>query len=101
MAQEREKPILVVFYSEQCPDCEALWDACSNPAAAEATENILSVKVDINKEPELAKRYGVNRVPAVLILHMSGKKAGAYTGNYEPRDLWGFVKTDSNRADEL
>lgn len=64
-------PVLVDFWAEWCGPCKAIGPAIDQ-LAAEYQGRAKIVKVDVDKEGELAGRYGVMSIPA-LILFKGGK----------------------------
>src|SRR4030042_1325895 len=66
------KPVsetLYYFYSETCSYCEGMAEELSKLS----NYFIISiVKIDINKQPDFAKRYGIQGVPAFVLLRSDG-----------------------------
>jgi len=60
---------LYYFYSEACSHCEGMEEELSKLS----NYFIISIaKIDINKQPDFAKRYGIQGVPAFVLLKKDG-----------------------------
>ena len=72
-----ELPVLVDFYADWCGPCRALAPVLEELAHENPAAKI--VKVNVDKEPELAARYGIDSIPA-LLLFRDGQVAGQHVG---------------------
>ncbi len=71
-------PVVVDFYATWCGPCKRLAPTLAK-LAGEYAGRVTFVKVDVDKEPELASRYGVSAVPT-LLLFRKGAVADVVTG---------------------
>lgn len=60
-----EQPVLVDFYSNGCPPCRRLAPTIEE-FAEEYQGRAVVAKVNVDRVPELARRYGIQGIPAVL-----------------------------------
>ncbi len=58
-------PVLVDFYSDSCPPCRMLGPTIDKIAQSYAGRALVC-KVNVNQLPQLAGRYGIRGIPAVL-----------------------------------
>ena len=82
-------PVLVDFWAGWCPPCRRL--APTLEALADEYEGRLAVlKVDVDQCPDLAARYGIRSIPA-LLLFRDGRVADRRLGALPLDDLKRFV----------
>jgi len=62
---QAELPVLVDFYSDSCPPCRMLGPAIEKLATLYAGRALIC-KVNVNRLPQLAGRYSIYGIPAVL-----------------------------------
>ena len=60
-----QQPVLVDFYSDSCPPCRQLAPAI-DALAEEYDGCALLCKVNVEHATDLAKRYGIQGIPAVV-----------------------------------
>ncbi|GEM_PF-770819 len=65
------RPVLGEFVSETCPACDQLKPALEEVLSRHP--HIIRQVHDADKEPELAKKYGVKCVPVIVIIGPDGK----------------------------
>ena len=62
---ESEVPVLVDFYADWCRPCQILAPTLDELAREMPDARI--VKVDVDKNPELAGHFGVSSIPALIV----------------------------------
>ena len=84
-----DKAVLVDFWATWCAPCQML-----SPVVAEFAEEhpeIKVCKVNVDNEPELAIKYGISSIPA-LLLFKNGEVAATTVGFCTKNELEEFVK---------
>jgi protein disulfide-isomerase len=76
LAAERKRPVLLRFSAEWCPPCQVMDRSVfpDREVKAALAEQVVPVLVDIDEEQsvDLARRYGVREIPALLLIEPDG-----------------------------
>jgi putative thioredoxin len=87
--RSRSVPVLVDFWADWCVPCHRLAPVIE--AAVDATGGTVElVKVDIEANPEIARRYGVQSIPNVKAFR-DGELVDEFTGAQPPAVVEQFV----------
>jgi thioredoxin 1 len=70
------QPVLVDFWAEWCGPCHAVAPILAQ-IAEERADQLRLVKVNIDEEPELARRFGVMSIPTMILFEGGEPKAAA------------------------
>lgn len=66
-----DKPCIVDFWATWCPPCKVIAPTLEE-LAKEYAGQIYVYKVDVDKEPQLAAAFGIQSIPTLLFIPMSG-----------------------------
>ena len=61
-----ETPLLVDFYADWCGPCKAMAPILLE-VSAEVGDNVNIIKVDVDKNPQVAEHYQIQGVPTLMI----------------------------------
>ena len=62
-----DKPVVLDFYAEWCGPCRALLPVLES-ASNDYGEDIVIAKINVDENPELAKKFSVRSIPAVFLM---------------------------------
>lgn len=86
-------PVLVDFFATWCGPCKMV-SAILDEVAKEHSGKIKVVKVDVDKSPETAKRYGIRGIPT-LALFKDGTLEATQVGAVTKAQLNAFINANS------
>ena len=88
-----DKPVLVDFWAEWCGPCKMVAPVLEE-IAAEHADKLRIVKLNIDENPEVARKYGIMSIPTMSVF-VGGEVAKSIVGAKPKaallRDLEGFV----------
>jgi thiol:disulfide interchange protein len=82
------KPVMVDFGATWCTYCKMLdQQTYSDPRVIRSLQGWIAARVDVDKEPELAEKYGATSLPSVLFFRSNGQPAAGFQGFVAPNDM--------------
>ena len=88
-----EKPVLVDFYADWCGPCKTLAPILKE-VKAELGDAVKIVKIDVDKNQELAGKYQVRGVPT-MILFKNGQQLWRQSGVLQKAEIIQVINSKS------
>ena len=79
-----DMPVLVDFYADWCGPCKAMSPVLDEFAGK--NRNIRVVRVNIDKDKDIARYYGVSSIPTFIVFK-NGKATARRTGGMDGNEL--------------
>lgn len=88
-AHANNKTVIVDFYSLLCDNCGKLDDVTfKDPKVNQKLkENYVLVKINIDKNPDLASQYQITSAPILIFLNTNGEEIKRINGYLAPEEL--------------
>lgn len=85
-----EKAVLVDFFATWCGPCKMLSPVLEG-VAEKMKDKVTIVKVDVDRSPDLAVKFGVMSVPT-MIMFKNGRQVDAFSGYMPEANLMANIE---------
>ncbi|WP_034057100.1 thioredoxin [Lacinutrix jangbogonensis] len=89
----QDKPVLVDFFATWCGPCKALTPILKQVKDV-LKENVSIIKIDVDKNQELASKYQVKGVPTML-LFKNGKQVWRQSGVLQKDEIIKIIEASN------
>ena len=80
-----KKPVFVYFTADWCGPCQGLKHTTwADPSVEAALREYVPVKVDVDRDAQVAQKYRVTGIPAYFVLDPAGSVVGNWDGAQPP-----------------
>ena len=101
--KQEGKKVFISFYADWCTFCEKMEKETfrKNEVVGFVNENFVAIRVNSDKEAEIARKYFVRGLPMTWFMDANGEKISSIPG-YIPPDMFmqvlNFVHSDSYKS---
>jgi len=88
-ARQLGRPLLLHFHAKWCGPCQLMESEVLNTGEVKRVllERLIGVKIDLDQHQEIAEKYGIDMLPADVIVSPEGKVLSKSTG-FKQRDQY-------------
>ncbi len=102
-AQAQKRPVLIKFEAQWCQWCKKLdSEVLAQPQIVEALENYVCIKIDTDKQRNVALAYGVGSLPRIIIVNTHSEIVGDWLGFRDApefskslEEVWEYTLTET------
>ncbi len=109
IAEQINKPLMIDFMADWCPPCIAMEETTfSDPVVIAKSRQFVTVRIDVDKQPEIAAQYNGNArkyggigIPNMLFLTADQDTLEHIVGFYKPSDLTVIMDSVLSRSNSF
>ena len=99
-ASIQNKYVLIDFYAEWCPPCAKMdsYVYTNSNVIDFLSKHFICVKINIDKQPQLARKFEIKFIPTTVILNYEGEELGRIIGYRDPDTYIAEIKNILSKA---
>jgi thiol:disulfide interchange protein len=88
LARQTGKPMMIVFYTDWCPNCKILdQTALQAPAVQAESQKFVNLRINAEKRTDYAGQFGVNSFPTVIFFDPAGRVINRFSGTHTAQEV--------------
>jgi len=100
-AKRTGKPVLIVFQATWCGACRMLErEVLPRREVTEEAQKWVTVKVDVDKEQEIAGQYGIRNLPTTVFYRADGGRKFGFTGAPQAGEMVKIMKVAYTKVEQ-
>lgn len=98
LARKENKPLFIDFEATWCGPCKTMDQLVyTADVVVKAAKNVISVKVDGDKQPELKKQFKVGGYPSIILLTPEGEELKRTSGYCGVKEMAVFLNVNTSK----
>jgi len=91
-AKEKNKNIFIDFYADWCAPCKMMDKTFADAKVVEAMQEMVLLRIDVDKNKEFAQKYNITRMPTYIILDSNAQLIDRFSSYYEVEEFLDKLK---------
>ncbi len=88
-AKTQNKELVMYFYSQYCPYCDAMDNMLGDADVSSALEKeFVYIRIDVDKMPGYGRKYQIRGYPTTVLAESNGKIIAKVPGYIPKKDFW-------------
>lgn len=95
LARQQSKPLVVDFFATWCGPCRMLDEQTwPDPQVKQALADYVAVRLDTDKNQDLARKYEITGIPAIIFMDSAGSEKRRQVGFVSPQEMVKLLKAN-------
>lgn len=87
-ARSSEKLVVIDFFATWCGPCKMMdRNTFTDSQVQSSLAEFVPLKIDVDRQPEVASRYGIEALPTTVVVDSTGKQVTKAVGYLDPKSF--------------